>query len=356
MPNIIGTKWGPAALGTSGGVVTWSLAGAGESIARFPGVGGTSVRGESFLKFDYRKVIRDAFAEWSRHGNIEFIQIEDEGGAAGAALTPDIRIFFGEIPGRFIGYAFYPTTGKSGIAGDVLLDTSRSFNNNRDQFQGLVLHELGHSLGLGHSSSDTVMTAIISESKLGRDDIDGIRRIYGAQDGVDPVYNLKGGGVFRLLSGVDNLIVNGTVQRNVIFGSSSDEKLNGNGGFDVLKGNAGADTLNGGSGNDRLVGDAGRDVLIGASGQDSLFGGAGGDRLSGGTGNDILIGGSGGDVLNGGSGLDTVDYSKSQAAISFNLAASSCRLGRAGAGRSSDQRRTGDWRPWRRRVRGQRRP
>ncbi|WP_299848863.1 matrixin family metalloprotease [uncultured Roseovarius sp.] len=332
MPNIIGTKWGQGALGTSGGVVTWSLAGAGESVARFPGVGGSSVRGESFLKFDYRKVIRDAFDEWSRHGNIEFIQLEDKGGAAGASSAPDIRIFFGEIPGRIIGYAFFPTNGNSGIAGDVLLDTSKSFNTDREQFRGLVLHELGHALGLGHSSSDTVMTANISASRLGRDDINGIKRIYGAQDNIDPVYNLEGSGTFRILTGVDGLIVNGTVRRNVIFGSNSDEKLNGNGGADVLKGNAGADTLVGGSGSDRLVGDDGADVLSGVSGADSLFGGAQADRLNGGTGNDVLIGGSGADVMNGGSGLDTADYSRSKAAIVFDLSDSSRVSGGQGEG------------------------
>ena len=51
-------------------------------------------------------------------------------------------------------------------------------------FLQLAVHELGHSLGLGHSSVyDSVMTASYygykSDFKLDKDDIEGIQSLYG---------------------------------------------------------------------------------------------------------------------------------------------------------------------------------
>lgn len=95
MPNLRGTSWGatPVVLGDAGGVVTWSIAQGGEDLSAFSGVSGVSVAPNSFLTFDYERIITRAFDDWSAAGNIEFIQVDDPGGAAGAVLDPDIRIF-----------------------------------------------------------------------------------------------------------------------------------------------------------------------------------------------------------------------------------------------------------------------
>ena len=93
MPNITGYKWGYNALGTPGGVLTWSIAGGGLSLARF-GLGTrTSVNGESFMNFDFEGVIQQAFADWSTFGDVEFLQVNDPGGAAGTGGSGDrVRI------------------------------------------------------------------------------------------------------------------------------------------------------------------------------------------------------------------------------------------------------------------------
>lgn len=270
MPVLTGTKWGQKGLGNPGGVVTWSIAGAGEGIGRFGNVNGRSLNPDTFLNFDYEKVISDAFAAWSSFGNIEFIRVEDGGGSAGANLVADIRIFFGNIPGSIIGWAYFPTNSPSAIAGDILLDSLSQFNTDRELFRGLVLHEIGHALGLDHTQANSIMRPIISGDDLEADDMAGIRQIYGAQDGADPVYNIRGGGKIKILDAPEDLIVNGNARNNVIVGSDSSEDLNGRDGRDTLKGNGGDDSLNGGAGNDMLLSDAGADTLNGGSGVDRV--------------------------------------------------------------------------------------
>lgn len=105
----------------------------------------------------------------------------------------------------------------------------------------------------------------------------------------------------------------GTIGRDTIKGTGSDEVLKGGNGRDILHGRGGDDRLVGGSENDRLkggggqdllIGGTGRDVLHGGEGHDKLYGGKGRDRLKGGEGDDLLSGGTGNDVLTGGAGQD----------------------------------------------------
>ena len=109
MPELSGTKWGSHLLGTAGGVVTWSIAPSGQDIYWFtdedPGTS-FSVDPASVYTFDVEAALRLAFAEWSRYGDIEFLQVQDPGGAAGGQIDPDIRIFFAPIPGNTLGFAF----------------------------------------------------------------------------------------------------------------------------------------------------------------------------------------------------------------------------------------------------------
>ena len=332
MPNLVGTKWGANGFGNPGGVITWSIAGAGEGIGRFGSVNGRSLNPATFLNFDFRQVISDAFAEWSSHGNIEFIQVDDGGGAAGSNMVADIRIFFGSIPGAIIGWAYFPTRSPSAVAGDILLDSLSSFNSNQSQFRGLVLHEIGHALGLGHVSGNSVMTPIISASDLLADDINGIQQIYGVQDGFDPVYKVQGGGRFEILEGINNLVIEGNARKNIIIGSDGGETINGGGGGDKLRGQGGADELNGGGGNDTLGGGAGADVLNGGAGNDAAdyidsasaivldllaASGAGGDalgdrltdieRIFGSQYGDTILGDNGRNIIVGRNGADTLE-------------------------------------------------
>ncbi len=68
---------------------------------------------------------------------------------------------------------------------------------------------------------------------------------------------------------------------------------------------AGNDTVTGSSSTDRIHGDGGKDWLQGQNGDDTLWGDAGDDTLAGGNGHDMLFGGAGSDTLTGGNGNDS---------------------------------------------------
>jgi Ca2+-binding RTX toxin-like protein len=262
----------------------------------------------SVFSFDYEALIDQAFDEWSQNGNIEFIELPDGGGDAGQGSVADIRIFFGPVPGNTLGWAYFPTGPSNSAAGDIILDIDASVINDPDKFYQLVLHEIGHALGLEHEDSGvaTVMTSSLSTSVLQQDDINGIQAIYGAQDNAPWSYDMAGGQVsFTVTNASPGLIVNGNEQNNAITGSDDAETFNGNGGSDTVRAGLGNDTLNGNEGADRLFGGAGNDNLNGGNGTDILYGEAGDDTLDGGDEADRLYGGTGDDLLLGGWSLGT---------------------------------------------------
>ncbi len=275
MPNLSGTKWGGGPIGTAGGVVTWSLAPAGSDLSLFNVGGGDSVSADGVFGFDVQAAISQAFADWSSHGNIEFIQAEDPGGAAGAVRDPDIRIFFGPITGNTVGLAFFPSNFSSSAAGDILLDTSSPFVMRPDNFNGLALHEIGHALGLGHVSSNSVLTPSLSATTLQPDDVLGIQQVYGEQDNEAATYDFsRTERDLNILESLEDLTVNGNGFSNTIDGTDAAENIFGQAGNDELIGRGGADILDGGDGFDTLEGGEGNDQIIGGNGTDTAVIGA----------------------------------------------------------------------------------
>ncbi len=351
MPNIVGTSWGatPWLAGDAGGVVTWSIAGAGENITAFP-TAGTSVDPDGFLTIDYVGLISDAFAEWSAQGNIEFMHVADPGGSAGGTADVDIRIFFGALS-PYDGYAYFPSDPVSAIAGDILLDNLYSYNFNTGYFYGLALHEIGHALGLDHVTGARIMNPSILVQSLSADDISGITTVYGVQDGAATVYNMPTGKADLMIYAAPHQVtINGNRQDNVITATADAETINGAEGDDTLIGGGGADALDGGAGadvasyanatekvkvdlmfghanrgdalgdthlriegligsafDDALTGDSARNQISGLQGVDFMRGRAGRDTLLGGQGDDSLNGGKGRDRLEGEAGDDTLD-------------------------------------------------
>ncbi len=211
----LGTKWdypGPnAAEALSGnegtqGYVTWSIMGAGLAMTGFETHGGNlttslgSLVGTPALTEEIA-MITAAFATWSAVANITAVQVADGGVAGGASQASgghlgDIRIgAIAGFPSGVLAHAYQPGTqayyGAGGtIAGDLHMNTAYLWEDDANDdygdapfdFQTVMLHEIGHSLGLGHSGvTGSVMEPIYAGGRrtLGADDIAGIQHIYG---------------------------------------------------------------------------------------------------------------------------------------------------------------------------------
>ena len=153
----------------------------------------------------------------------------------------------------------------------------------------------------------------------------------------------RGTTIEHFVAGSGDDTVTGNTAANRLEGRAGHDRLTGGGGDDTLRGGGGDDTLRGGDGDDMLVGNTGDDTLAGGAGDDVLWGGADDDRIVGGPGDDRIIGGT---------GRDTLDYSRSDAGITVNLATGAASGGDAQGDRISriedvvgsahDDRITGD--------------
>ncbi|PCK00089.1 MAG: hypothetical protein COA45_04205 [Zetaproteobacteria bacterium] len=127
-------------------------------------------------------------------------------------------------------------------------------------------------------------------------------------DGNDIInVTIDGASIVYVDAGSGDDIINGSNERDVIFGGAGDDIINGNDGDDWLNGGAGNDTINGNNGLDLIVGGNDNDILIGGDNGDYIYGGYGVDILTGGSGVDYLYGGYGNDTLYGNDDSD-IDY------------------------------------------------
>ncbi|CAG9948812.1 unnamed protein product [Clonostachys rosea f. rosea IK726] len=82
-------------------------------------------------------------------------------------------------PGRVLAHAYFPPPAGGQLSGDIHFDEDENWTE--DFSMQVALHELGHSLGLRHSTDPSaVMFPTFSSGRrsLGTDDIAGIRRLY----------------------------------------------------------------------------------------------------------------------------------------------------------------------------------
>lgn len=117
--------------------------------------------------------------------------------------------------------------------------------------------------------------------------------------------NIKaGGGNDYIISGDGNDKIDGQTGEDCIFTGNGDDSVSPSQGIDHIYGEDGNDKIDGGTENDVIYGGNGNDFIKGGLNDDLVYGEEGDDTLEGGTDKDTLYGGNGKDKISGGSGDD----------------------------------------------------
>lgn len=266
----------------------------------------------SFLAYpdQHRDGIRAILEHVETVTNISFSEVA-------TAEQAHLAFSYENLDGSIVGQAYYPYVSRAGfLSGDVFIDTR--YQNDPamaagDQQYTVVLHEVGHALGLKHpfegsanlpAAEDSHFYSVMSYNWVSGPyvetfsiyDIATLQHLYGANlahNAGDTAYDLTDYlGSRQTLwdgGGVDELDGSAFAQGLVISLEAGsfidlDRAKNLAIALDVTIENA-----RGGSGNDQLTGNAADNTLIGNAGDDLIEGGQGDDRLDGGAGFDTLL-------------------------------------------------------------------
>ncbi len=247
-------------------------------------------------------------------------------------------------------FSFYPGINDQlaeHLNADIWITSNTDYTEDDDFGMSLILHEIGHALGLSHPSNysgtisyansaeyfqDSLQYTVMSyfsetntgANFLGQDatnlmlhDIAALQRLYGENTTIrtgDTVYGFNsntGNASWELSDTNDSIIAAvwdaGGIDTLDVSGFSFDadidlreEAFSSFGGmtwnFSIARGTVIENAI-GGTGDDSLLGNDAANALNGLAGTDILNGAAGDDALTGGLGNDTLIGGAGTDTI-----------------------------------------------------------
>jgi serralysin len=324
-----------------------------------------------------RAVATAALAAWTDVSGIVFVNV---GAGSGAQITFDNNDPQG-------AYSTSATSGGRIISSNVNIPTDWDKDpiSVNSYWMQTYMHEIGHSIGLGHAgnyngsaiwgrsnkfANDSWQASVMSYFSQPQNpntgasyaftatpmaaDIIAIQSLYGTNVQTrsgDTVYgnnsNVDGylGDLFDQwlggaaaetktyignpitltlfdTGGIDTLDVSGiSVAQRIDLNAEAKSDVAGLKGNIIIARGTVIENAIGGNGDDTLSGNAAANTLTGGEGADRIDGRAGNDTLIGGNGNDTLIGGSGDDLMVSGAGADSFDGGTEFDAVSYDASA-----------------------------------
>lgn len=277
--------------------------------------------------------------------NVEFVEVF-------GSADPDMNVGKVSIPGSTAGVGGFSASS----SGDTITryDSYVVYDNTIDLTTSvdLVLHEVGHAMGLKHPFSSPTVPSGFDSNKYsimsytsnpdnGMDsdammlfDILAMQNLWGANlytasgdsiytgkrtDTIDAIWDAGGIDTFDASAIASGVRLDLRQARFSSFDSTDDvviaydtviENATGGAGSDVLIGNSANNLLLGGGDRDKIKGNRGRDDIEGGDARDKISGGIGFDTISGGNGNDRIAGDQGNDRLSGNAGRDTFVFAE----------------------------------------------
>jgi len=333
---LFGSRWQITGDGTITTTLSFSFPGLAST---FPDYGTNAEHNTGFDPLSLgpeRQAVRDALAAWGAIANLSFVEVNDDAAGLGT-----LRVGYTTLgmDASQLAYAYAPADTSNG--GDVWLNaqlrTTLFASFSPGSLSGfVVLHELGHTLGLKHphagspgnattldSLQDSLFNSVMSyhawpgvvltDTNTDRLpttpmalDIDALEHLYGANTSYrngDDLYTYDAGGKYLETiydtGGEDTIRATGTADVEIDLRPDQWSRL----GLPVqISGGAiqSQDTVRihrstliehaiGGAGNDQLIGNEAHNHISGGAGNDTLIGYLGSDTLEGGAGTDVFV-------------------------------------------------------------------
>jgi hypothetical protein len=233
----------------------------------------------------WQHLIEQAFSRWAAVSGLTFEEVPDATSPASAA---DIRIGWGDfgVTASTIGET-YLRYDSGAILPDVIVRLENPgerplvlsplgepiYSGTGSSLYALVLHEIGHALGLGHSDDFSAVmfpTILSGTHDLGQSDINAVRTLYETLSAHQ--YSVTNAATLKQ-SYIGGISYSGPVAHlqwqfvgnsggDIVTGTKFNDFVNTLGGDDAIDAGSGDDVLDGGKGSNFLVGGPGKDIFF----------------------------------------------------------------------------------------------